>query len=333
MQSPTPKQWRTLLAPFSKACNKTAWFQLITTFTAYLAAISASVYVALAVSFWYALPLIVITSGLLVRLFVLQHDCGHGSLFVGAKRNKWAGRFLAIFTLTPLRYWSVSHNRHHATSGHLEKVVESFYIATVAEYKAMGRWQRFKYWIYRQPWAFIPAAVLMHMTGRLVPVFPGLRKDEFNSVLINGALVMTLVATLTVLLGWMFLLVLFTTVFLANALGVWLFYVQHQYEGAKWAREGGWNFHDSAIDNSSFFDMPRILHWFTGNIGYHHVHHLDMKVPNYNLKAAHEAVPELSERAIRLTLADTLRCARVALWDEEQGRVISFAEFRRRYNA
>ncbi|MGD9582514.1 MAG: fatty acid desaturase [Lysobacterales bacterium] len=280
----------------------------------------------------YTLLLAIPTAGLYVRMFIIQHDCGHGS-FLGSQRlNDLIGSFLGLLTLFPYGYWKKTHNLHHGTSGNLDRrEIGDIDTLTVSEYQAKPWWQRLAYRLYRHPavmlglgpvWQF----VIKH---RLPFDLPLSFRREWRSVMTNNVLLLLVGGLIAYQIGWQtVLLVHLPIVLIAGAVGVWLFYCQHQFEGAYWRRDGEWDAADAAVRGSSYFDLPRWLHWFTGNIGYHHIHHLASRIPNYRLREAFESSP-LLQIAPRLTLWTSLRCARLKLWDEEAGRLVGFPKRRR----
>jgi len=281
--------------------------------------------------FWWASLLLTIPASLfLVRLFMIQHDCGHGSFLPWKAANDWVGRILGVFTLTPYEYWRTTHAIHHATSGNLDRrslgVIE---MMTVDEYKAMTPAKRLGYRLYRSPWVMFglgPAFVFF--IQQRIPV--GLLKDwkHWGSTLANTAAIAGCVAVMIWVVGAApILIVQALTMLLAATIGVWLFYVQHQYEGVAWARNGEWKAQDAAIAGSSHYELPAVLRWFTANIGIHHVHHLSSRIPFYRLSQVLKEVPEL-DAVPKVRFIESLKFARLALWDEAGGRLVSFREAR-----
>jgi omega-6 fatty acid desaturase (delta-12 desaturase) len=281
---------------------------------------------------WLALLLTVPAAGFLVRMFMIQHDCGHGAFFRHRLANDWIGRVLGVLTLTPYDFWRRSHAIHHATSGSLERRgIGDIDTLTVHEYLALSRWGRLKYRLYRHPAVMfgVGPAYLFILRHRL-PI--GLMRGGWTpwlSTMATNAAAGTIVAVLIWLIGvGPFLLVHLPITLLAATMGVWLFYVQHQFEQTTWATNETWNLHEAALYGSSYYVLPGILRWFSANIGIHHVHHLCSRIPYYRLPRVLHENPELGTIG-RLTLWDSIKCVRLALWDERDQRLISFRELRK----
>jgi len=278
---------------------------------------------------WISLFIAIPAAGFLVRLFMIQHDCGHGSFFSHRHANDWVGRVIGVLTLTPYDFWRRTHAVHHATAGNLDhRGIGDVDTLTVREYRALSHWARLKYRLYRHPLIMfgIGPAYLFLLQYRL-PV--GLMRGGWQpwaSTMATNFAIALIVAILVWFVGIKaFLLVHLPITLLAATAGVWLFYMQHQFERTIWARDGEWSLHDAALHGSSHYDLPAFLRWFTANIGVHHVHHLCSRIPYYRLQDVLRDHPEL--RVIgRLTLLESLRSVRLALWDEEQSRLVSFRE-------
>jgi omega-6 fatty acid desaturase (delta-12 desaturase) len=285
-------------------------------------------------TFWlghaWASPFIAIpAAGLLVRLFMIQHDCGHGSFFSHRQANDWVGRVIGVLTLTPYYFWRRTHAIHHASAGNLDRRgIGDVDTLTVREYHALSRWGRLKYRLYRHPLVMfgVGPAYLFLLQHRL-PV--GLMRNGWQpwaSTMATNLAIALIVAVLVWFIGInAFLLVHLPIALLAATAGVWLFYVQHQFERTTWEFGGAWNLHEAALHGSSHYDLPALLRWFTANIGVHHVHHLCSRIPSYRLPRVLRDHPELRDIG-RLTLRESLCCVRLALWDEGQNRLVSFRE-------
>jgi omega-6 fatty acid desaturase (delta-12 desaturase) len=264
-----------------------------------------------------------------IRLFIIQHDCGHGAFLPSRRANGLLGGMLGVITLFPYGYWKKTHAIHHATSGNLDdREFGDIRTLTVREYRALSPLRRFGYRLYRSPVVLFALGpfyqfVLKH---RFPFDLPFAWKREWQSVLKTNVALVAVFGSLALWLGWRtVLLVHLPIVLLAGALGVWLFYVQHQFEDTYWEHEDAWDFYRAGAHGSSFYDLGALGHWLTGNIGYHHIHHLASQIPNYRLARCFRENPAL-QRVTRLSLRDSLRCARLRLWDEERRTMIGFHE-------
>ncbi|MCB9703717.1 MAG: fatty acid desaturase [Myxococcales bacterium] len=284
---------------------------------------------ALQVSFLLTLLLAIPAGVFLLRLFIIQHDCGHGSFTPSKRLNQVIGRALGVLTFTPYDYWKQTHAIHHATSGNLDRRgYGDITTLTVAEYEALSPRARFGYRFYRHPLTLLvvgPAYQFL-VKHRLPLDAPKHWRDAWKSVWMTNLALAGLfaLAALTIGIGD-YLMVQIPLTLTASAMGIFLFYVQHQYEHAYWEHDKTWDFTSAGLEGSSFLDLPRPLHWLTGNISYHHIHHLASRVPNYELPRAFDEIDELRE-VPHLTLGDAFRSLRLRLWDEDRRVMITFGE-------
>ena len=288
----------------------------------------ALMYLSLSVGYWLTLLLAVPAAFLLVRLFIIQHDCGHAAFFRSARVADIGGSILGVLTLTPYHYWTKTHALHHATSGNLEhRGFGDIDTLTVDEYLASSRWQRFKYRVYRHPAVLFGVGAVVHffVRHRLPTIVPRHWTRERRSILWTDVGLATLAALVGRLVGFLPLLMVHLPVALLSCtIGVWLFYVQHQFEPTYWEHDERWAYDAAALQGSSYYRLPKLLQWATGNIGLHHIHHLLPRIPNYRLQEALDEHPELRQ-VPTLTLWESLRCIRLTLWDERARKLVPFS--------
>jgi omega-6 fatty acid desaturase (delta-12 desaturase) len=288
-------------------------------------------YLVYPVSAWLALALALPTGALLVRIFIVQHDCGHGSFFASARANVLVGRACSLITLTPFANWARQHSLHHGNWSNLDRRKGAdLYSAclTVREYLALSRWKRLLHRLPRHPLVanlLLPPLVFL-VLYRMPFDTPRHWLRERRSVHLTNAALLALFGALAVAFGWREVLAIHVSIMaVASILGVWLFSLQHRFETTRWKRRVDWDPTEASMDASSWFALPHVLHWLTGNIGFHHVHHLNTRVPSYRLGAAHEAVQALWP-VKPLTLGGGIRAPWFTLWDEAKGRLVSFRE-------
>jgi omega-6 fatty acid desaturase (delta-12 desaturase) len=313
---------------FAQPDRRRTALDLATSVVPYLA-LQVAMYLLLDVSLLLTLLLAPLAAGFLLRTFILFHDCTHGSLFVGRRTNRVVGTVLGLLLFTPFESWRHSHATHHATAGDLDRRGHGDVLTlTVAEYRERTLLRRLPYRLYRNPFVMFGLGPLLSFAIGPRLIRRSMRPRHRRAVLATNVVLGVLVAGLCLTVGWwQYLVVQWSVAWLAGSAGIFLFYVQHQFEDAYWENAGDWDFTDAAIRGSSFLDLPPVLRFFSGNIGYHHVHHLSARIPNYNLRRAHEAIPVFRDVPV-ITLGEALRTPRLKLWDERQRRMVGFAAAR-----
>ncbi len=328
------QKWSAKLAPFKTADNTRALIEIALTAIPLIALwvlLSALLTTGTALTYLLAALATVPAAGLMVRLFILQHDCGHGTLFTSRHANDWVGRFLGIFTFTPYDYWRRLHAAHHATSGNLDaRGLGDIDTLTVKEYRELSFGGRLRYRLYRHPLVmFGLGPAYLFLVRHRVPV--GAMKHGtagWTSALTTNLGILIVSYFLIKAIGLsVFLLIQIPIVVLGGSIGVWLFYVQHQFDETYWDVKPEWNHEHAALHGSSYYDLPKPVMWLTGYIGIHHVHHLSSRIPFHKLPKVMKAHPEL-EQVGRLTFLQSLKCIPLALWDENAKRLVSFRDAR-----
>ncbi len=322
--------WAKRLALYRNANNKRAMIELIMTTSLFAAAFSATVWLA-SISCWLVPAGMVVSAFFLVRLFIIQHDCGHGAMFGSRALNTWIGRILGVVTFTPYEYWRHSHAVHHAHSGNLDhRGIGDVPTLTVSEYKAKNWFGRLHYRVVRHPLAlFGIGPSLIFIIHQRVPVMYMTKGWKYwASTMFTNLGIIGLATAAWPLIGLTtYILIMLPIIAMAATIGVWLFYVQHQFEGTDWDRTGTWLHEPYALEGSSYYALPKPLMWLTGNIGIHHVHHMSSGIPFYRLPEVLRDFPELKE-ASRLGFWESFKCARLKLWDEANKRLVTFKEAR-----
>ena len=317
------RRLHSLVAPYAQASLRRSLWQLANTLLPYLALFILMVY-SLNISYWLTLLLAIPTAGFAVRAFIIFHDCCHASFFKSLKANEILGTFLGVVTFTPFHRWRHDHAVHHATAGNLDKRgVGDIWTMTVEEYLAAPWWMRLGYRVMRNPifLCSIGSVFLFLVIQRFPP--PKAGKEERLSVLYTDLALLATFLLLGMYFGYLqVFLVLVTVLFFSSAAGVWLFYVQHQFEGTYWEHRERWSFIEAGMRGSSFYKLPAVLQWFSGNIGFHHIHHLNPKIPNYNLPRCHRDTPAFQVKP--LTIPASLKSARLHLWDEANQRLVGW---------
>jgi omega-6 fatty acid desaturase (delta-12 desaturase) len=327
-----PSDLSRILLAYCKPDTRRAVFEIVITAVP-LALLWLAMWWSLDVSYWLTMLLAIPAAGFMVRLFIIQHDCGHGAFFRNRGLNTWVGRVLGVFTLTPYDYWKRNHAIHHATSSNLDRRgIGDIDILTVEEYRSKSLMGRLAYRCYRSaPVMFVIGPAYMFLLQHRLPFYQ--MRDGWRpwvSTMATNAAIVLLAAGMIWLVGiGPFLMVHLPIMLLSASMGVWLFYVQHQFETVAWARSAGWSHQEAAMAGSSHYDLPGPLRWFTANIGIHHIHHLNSRIPYYRLGKVLRDHPELKSVG-RLTLRDSLRSVGLSLWCEQREKLVSFRGARSR---
>jgi omega-6 fatty acid desaturase (delta-12 desaturase) len=324
--------WRRVVARYQEPSATRALWQVANTFIPY-AFLWYLIYLALGVSWWLPIPLAVLAGAFLVRIFIIFHDCGHGSFFKSRHANDLLGFVAGVLTFTPYYHWRGEHAIHHGTAGHLDKRgTGDVWTMTVQEYLDASRWKRFSYRLVRNPFfLFFIAPAFLFVVIQRIPSAKG-RRERRSVWWMNLA-----VACYAAAMMWIFgikayLLIQLIVTMVAGAGGVWMFYVQHQFEDAYWERGDNWNYTAAALQGSSFYKLPKVLQWFSGNIGFHHIHHLSPRIPNYNLQKCHDADP-LFRQVKAITFGASFKTLALRLWDEKTKKLIGYGPMRQRRRA
>jgi len=307
--------------------RKSVW-QVINTLVPYLTLCGLMTW-SLDVSYWLTFAIGVAAAGFLIRVFIIFHDCGHGSFFRSQRANHCLGFVTGVLTFTPYHQWRHKHALHHATSGDLDRRgTGDIWTLTVQEYLEAPRWKRLLYRLFRNPFVlFMLVPLYLFLIHQRFPSPAVGRRERLGVHWTNGVLLLIAVAmSMTVGIKG-YLLIQLPVMMITGTVGLWLFYVQHQFEGVYWKRRESWGFAEAALNGSSFYKLPRILQWFSGNIGFHHIHHLSPRIPNYNLERCHQADP-LFRSVKPVTMLSSLRSFSYRLWDEQRGRLIGYRELR-----
>ncbi len=324
------RNWMRVLAAYRQPILSRSLFEIAVTLGPFILLWTLAWW-SISVSYFLTGVLCVLAGAFLVRLFMIQHDCGHGAFFNNRTANDWVGRALGVLTLTPYDVWRRSHSIHHSGAGNLDKRgLGDIHTLTVNEYYA-GSWlQRLHYRMYRHPVTlFLIGPIYIFGLQNRLPIGAMKAGSKYWVSTMGTNLVGMAIATVLIyLMGLMpFLVIFLSTSFVASAIGVWLFYVQHQFDETHWDQPEDWDLHDAALYGSSHYDLPAPLRWLTGNIGVHHVHHLYSRIPFYRLNEVIRDYPVLGDMR-RLTLWQSFACARLHLWDEETRRLVSYRQAR-----
>ncbi len=321
-------EWYRALRQYEKPNVAKALWQLADTFIPFLTLWALMVYMVKGgISLWLVLPLMALTALLQVRIFIFFHDCTHGSFFASYRWNRIVGYVTGLVSLTPFEEWGYSHAVHHATAGDLDRRgMGDIETLTVEEYRRASRWKRLSYRVLRDPRFLFPiGAPFLFIVLHRFPRKGAARREQLSVLYTDlGLALILVVAHFTIGLPALLMIGL-PVMIIAAIVGVWFFYVQHQFVGAYWERHEKWDFFEAALKGSSYYQLPGVLHWFTGNIGFHHIHHMKPRIPNYNLPQCYRSIPEL-QKVEPLTIRKSLRSLFLNLWDEEKQKMVSFGE-------
>ena len=313
-----------ILSPYQHAITSKSLWQLANTILPYLA-LWGLMFLSLRVSYWLTLLLSIPTAGFMVRTFIIFHDCGHGSFFSSRKANEVTGIITGILTFTPWTRWWHDHAIHHATAGDLDRRgVGDVYVMTTKEYQKASWWKKIGYRLMRNPFnMFIIGGPVIFAIINRIPL-PGVGKKERSSIIWTNLALLILITLLCITQGWKaYLLVQLPVLVFGSATGVWLFYIQHQFEGVYWKRHVEWNFFEAGLKGCSYYKLPGLLQWFTGNIGFHHIHHLNSRIPNYRLNACMKE-NNILKNPVTLTILSSLKSLRLRLYDEEAQKLVGW---------
>jgi omega-6 fatty acid desaturase (delta-12 desaturase) len=321
-------KWREIVARYQTPSVKRAVWQLVSTVLPLLACF-VLMYWSLSVSYLLTLALALPAAGLAIRTFIIMHDCGHGSFLPSRTWNDIVGWATGILTATPYSHWRREHAIHHATSGHLaQRGTGDITTLTVREYLTANWWKRTYYRLYRNPLVLLGVGPTFLLIKHRWPARDLAGKREKLNVHLTNLALAVLITVTSLLIGFReFMMIWLPIVLLSGTAGVLLFYVQHQFEDAYWREGGAWDYATAAVAGSSYFRLPKVLQWFTGNIGFHHVHHLSPKIPNYQLERCHKENPTF-QKVTTLTIGQSIRTLGLKLWDEESGRMVGFRHLR-----
>jgi omega-6 fatty acid desaturase (delta-12 desaturase) len=321
-------KWKQIVARYQKPSVAKGVWQILNTLVPYVG-LWCLMYLSLQVSWWLTIPLAVLAGAFLVRVFIISHDCGHGSFFKSKAANHILGAITGVLTFTPFYHWRWEHSIHHSSSGDLDRRgTGDVWTLTVQEYLESSLWRRFSYRLARNPIVlFVIAPIVLFVFMQRVPKFRAPTKERYSVYWTNLA-IGSIAAGLILIFGLKaYLIIQLTVLMVAGSAGVWLFYVQHQFEGVYWERAADWDYATAALQGSSFYKLPKVLQWFSGNIGYHHIHHLSPRIPNYYLEKCHQAEP-LFQTVKPVTLFSSMKSFTFRLWDERRRKLVGYSHLR-----
>jgi omega-6 fatty acid desaturase (delta-12 desaturase) len=329
VQAKKQQDWIAVISRYNSPDPGKSIWQIINSLGPYIL-LWFAMYYSLGISYLLTLGLAFIAAGFLVRMFIIFHDCGHGSFFRSKKANRFVGTILGSLVFTPYDYWHREHSIHHKTVGNLDKRGSGdVWTLTVEEYEQLSRGKKRLYRLYRNPvLLFLIGPFFLFVLWFRIPR-KKMGKAGQRSVYVTNLILLLYCVLLILLMGWKaFMMIQIPVIYIATAAGVWLFYVQHQYEDVIWTRQEEWDYRTMALEGSSFMKFPRVFQWFSGNIGYHHIHHLSPMIPNYKLEACHRE-NEMFSLIKPVTFVPSLRTMSLRLWNEKAGKLISFRQLRK----
>ena len=320
--------WMEIVSKYNFSDPVRSWWQVINSVCPYLLLWVAMIW-SLKISYFLTLFLSVFAAGFLIRIFIIFHDCGHGSFFRSKMLSRIVGIITGLLTFTPYHKWTREHKEHHATVGNLDKRgVGDVKTLTIEEYMKLSPWKRFSYRFYRHPLFLLGVApfLVFVVQNRLPKNYMSLKEHVYHQL--NNLALVIAIALIIWAIGWKaYLLIQLPVLYIASVHGVWLFYVQHQYENVVWTRGQEWNYKNIALQGSSYFKLPKVLQWFTGNIGFHHIHHLSPRIPNYKLPVCFKE-NTIFQDIKPVTFFSSLRSLKLRLWDERRKKLVGFNALR-----
>lgn len=319
--------WNKLLVSYKNPTLHESLFQLFSTLGLFFG-LCYLMYLTVDLNYFITLALSLFAGLFVVKIFIIQHDCGHGAFFKDKKYNNFLGPLLTVFTMTPYGQWAKEHNKHHATSGNLShRGIGDVLTLTVEEYKNASFKKRIWYRTFRNPFFLFTAGAMLHfLVKQRVPFYKTKHLSSWKSVMFTNIYMLAVGTALCYWLGAAtFFKIYIPITFVAAASGTWIFYIQHQYENTYWEDDKTWNYCDAALYGCSFYDLPKWLHWMTGYIGYHHIHHLSAKIPNYRLEACYYSVPQL-QHPVKIGILESRKSCWLSLWDETNKKMVSFKD-------
>ena len=328
MNAGKTSDWRQIVAKYQKPCLKKSMIQILNSIVPFLILLVAS-YFTRSISWPLTIAICVLGGLFLVRIFIIFHDCGHGSFFRSKKANDILGFITGVMTFTPYRYWRWQHAVHHGTTGNLDhRGTGDIWTMTVREFKEATPWMRFRYRISRNPIVvFVVVPIFLFWVYQRFALDDASKRDRRSVLWMNLALLLY-ISGMGLLFGFKdFFFIQFTLTLVSATVGVWMFYVQHQFEDTYWRSAEDWDYVSSAMQGSSYYKLPKVMQWFTGNIGFHHIHHLSSRIPNYNLEACHNA-ERFFQQVPELTLRTSLKSISLRLWDEKSEKLVGYQQLK-----